>query len=351
MRLMKGVLTAFAAAASLAVAAAQTPSPTATQANRPPTVVFKVPGRVILAGACPEDGRSGDLCDGTDPKVQLTADASDPDGDRLLYTYLTTGGTLSGVGPKTTLDLTGFAPGTYAVTVEVSDGRGGTASDTARITVERCTCPQIIDPPRCPTVAVSCPDTPWNDGRITSTASVAGGDPDVTPTYNWTVSAGTISDGQGTSSITVDYSKVGYTTFTATVDVGGYDRSCRTSASCTTNIEPPMRPRKFDEYGIIATGDEKQRLDAFAVELQNDPTAQGYVLCYGGRRGRAGESRRRCERARTYLVSTRGIEAPRVVTQDGGLRDVLTLELWFVPSGAQPPQPTPTFFPNGRDRR
>ena len=46
------------------------------------------------------------------------------------------------------------------------------------------------------------------------------------------------SAGQGTSGITVSTEGLApSSTVTATVDVGGYDRSCSTSASCTTTIE------------------------------------------------------------------------------------------------------------------
>lgn len=91
--------------------------------------------------------------------------------------------------------------------------------------------------PKCPTVRVSCPDQVKQGEPITFTADVNGGDPNVTPTFNWTVSASGIESGQGTSSITVDTKEVkAGTTITATVDVGGYDRECSTSSSCTTSI-------------------------------------------------------------------------------------------------------------------
>ncbi len=146
-----------------------------------------------------------------------------------------------------------------------------------------------MERPACPTVTVSCPDTATAGSPVTFTANVSGGDSNVTPTFNWTVSAGTISSGQGTSSITVDTTGVPTgTTITATVDVGGYDRSCSTSSSCTVNIPRVAEARKIDEYGNIRFNDEKARLDNFAIEMQNDPTAQGYLVCYGGRRGRDG---------------------------------------------------------------
>ncbi|MFL6256774.1 MAG: hypothetical protein ACJ74T_17350 [Pyrinomonadaceae bacterium] len=314
--------------------------------NQPPTVTLSASSsRVVLAAECTGDQRPDPACTPTAGTVQLSSTATDPDGDTLLYTYSTTGGRVSGDGPNATLDLTGVAPGTYTVTVEVDDGCGCIAFNSTTVTVERCGC--ITPPPviTCPTVTVSCPDTTTAGTPVTFTANVSGGDPNVTPTFNWTVSSGTISSGQGTSSITVD--TTGATgTVTATVDVGGYDRSCSTSNSCTVSIPAVPLARKVDEYGNIKFNDEKARLDNYAIELQNDPTAQGYLVCYGGRTGRTGEAQRRCDRAKNYLVSTRGIDAARIVTVDGGFREELTVELWVVPSGANPPQSTPSVDPS-----
>jgi hypothetical protein len=202
----------------------------------------------------------------------------------------------------------------------------------------------------CPTVTVSCPDTPGRDGRLVFTANVSGADANVTPTFNWTASAGKIVSGLGTSSITIDTQGAADGGFTATVEVGGYDRSCSMSNSCTLFIEPPIQPRKIDEYGDIPVGEEQARLDHIAVELENDPTSQTSLICYGGRRSAPRAAMRRCERAKNYLISSRGVEVPRVVIIDGGYREGPTVEVWIVPAGAHPPQPSPTVFPRGRDR-
>jgi hypothetical protein len=85
----------------------------------------------------------------------------------------------------------------------------------------------------------------------------------------------------------------------------------------------------------------KARLDNFANALQENPGAQGYIIAYGGRRGVAGEAQRRADFARDYLVNTRGIDAGRLVTIDGGFREEATTELWIVPSGATPPTASP----------
>jgi hypothetical protein len=317
--------------------------------NQPPTVTLTASsGHVTLAAECTSPQIPDSSCTPTAGTVQLSANATDPDGDTLLYTYSTTGGRVTGDGPNATLDLAGVAPGTYTVTVEVDDGCGCIAFTSTTVTVDRCNCVTPPTPaPACPTVNVSCPSESVKPGTpITFTANIQGGDPGVTPTFNWTVSAGTISSGQGTSSITVDTNGLANNqTVTATVDVGGYERSCPTSASCSTGITA-IGPRKVDEYGNIKFNDEKARLDNYAIELQNDPTAQGYLVCYGGRTGRTGEAQRRCDRAKNYLVNTRGITADRIVTVDGGYREELTVELWVVPSGATPPAASPTVDPS-----
>jgi len=104
----------------------------------------------------------------------------------------------------------------------------------------------------------------------------------------------------------------------------------------------PAPTRKLDEYGNIRWDDEKARLDNLAIELQSDPTARGYLICYGGRVGREGDARRRCTRAKGYVSGHRHVPAEQVVTMDGGFREELIVEVWVVPQGVTPPQPSPT---------
>jgi hypothetical protein len=65
--------------------------------------------------------------------VRLRTLARDPDRDRLLYTYSTTGGAVTGDGPSVTWTLD--APGTYTASVEVDDGHGCTSFASATQTV------------------------------------------------------------------------------------------------------------------------------------------------------------------------------------------------------------------------
>jgi hypothetical protein len=200
---------------------------------------------------------------------------------------------------------------------------------------------------QCPSVRTSGPsDTVTEATPVTFAADVSGGDLNVTPTFNWTVSAGTIASGQGSSAITVDTTGAGGMSITATVDVGGYDRSCSTTSSWTSEIGKVAAGRKFDEFGPMKLGDRSARLDNFAIELQSDPTAQGYLVAYGGRRSSPITAKTTLNLFSAYLTKTRGINATRIVTIDGGYRDEPITELWIVPSGAMPPGATPTVDPS-----
>jgi hypothetical protein len=134
------------------------------------------------------------------------------------------------------------------------------------------------------------------------------------------------------------------------VDDGSGDRACHQVAQASTSIvplpSPVMQPKKFDEFPSITFDDDKARLDNLAIELQNAPTAQGYVIVYGGRRSQPGQADLLGNRARNYLTAQRGIDARRLTVVNGGYRETDFLELYIVPQGAQTPQAAPTVQPS-----
>lgn len=198
----------------------------------------------------------------------------------------------------------------------------------------------------CPTVTVSCPDSVQVGEELTFTVSVSGGDADVQPTYNWTVSAGTISSGQGTSTIVVDTAGTGGQTITATVDVGGFSRECSTSHSCTTSVaEKSVPAKKFGEYVARDLKANTAMLDNFVIELMNDPTAQGYIIAYGGRTSRPEDAQKAADNATDYTMNVRKLDGARTLSGVGGHREEPTIELWIAPEGGAPPMATPTVAP------
>jgi hypothetical protein len=300
--------------------------------NQAPVISSFAASTPTITVPCPP-GMVSDTCPTTaTSSVGLTTTASDPDGDTLLYTYSATGGRITGEGSNVTWDLSGLAPGTYTASVEVDDGCGCVSFSSTTVTIAECK--DCRNPLVCPNVTVSCSDMVDAGTPATFTANFQQGTPTVSETYNWTVSAGTITSGQGTSSITVDTTGLGGQSITATVEIGGVDPTCNRTASCTTPVRQQVGPRKFDEYGNIRFNDEKARLDNYAIQLQNEPSSTGVIIAYGSCDG---EGMTRGNRAKDYLVNTRGIDAGRITVVDGGCRSELHVELWIVPSGAMAP--------------
>jgi hypothetical protein len=106
---------------------------------------------------------------------------------------------------------------------------------------------------------------------------------------------------------------------------------------------------RLDVYGDLVFRDEKARLDNFAIALQQGPTSRGYIIGYPAFRSSGSSTLARLNRARTYLVSVRGIEAKRLTRIRGGFRKQFTIELFIVPADAEAPSPLPLV--SGRSNR
>jgi peptidoglycan-associated lipoprotein len=100
------------------------PPPPPTPANRPPTVKARCEPCVVEIGKA----------------STVTADAQDPDGDTLTYKWSAPNGTFANPAERQTIFTCPKTPGSVPVTVSVSDGKGGTASDTITI--------QCVEPKR-----------------------------------------------------------------------------------------------------------------------------------------------------------------------------------------------------------
>ena len=276
-------------------------------------------------------------CEGDTTTVRLAARARSGSGNDLRYKWSANGGRISGNGADVVWNLAGAAPGVYQAVVDVDEGDPNCAA-FASVAVVVTECPPVPPPPpSCPTVTVSCPDSASENAPVTFTASLSGGSTNVTPTYNWTISAGRIISGQGTTSISVDTAGLAGQTIRATFDVDGYGTPC--PASCSVSLPIDVRARKFDEYFDIARNDEKARLDNYGIQLQNEPGAQGYIIVYPAAKAKSNEAQERATRISDYLINSRGIDPSRFTITMGRARENWMIELWIVPQGAPPPVP------------
>ena len=94
--------------------------------------------------------------------------------------------------------------------------------------------------------------------------------------------------------------------------------------------------RKFDEFGDVQYSDLIARLDNFAIALQSEPNAKGFIVAYRSRRDLPGLSNRTALRSKNYLINSRGVSQQRLVTVDGGDAACFTQELWVAPPGTTP---------------
>ena len=261
---------------------------------------------------------------------------------------------------ETSADYRDFdlGPGLHTIGISLPDGQHWTRE--IDVAAGRIKCVALNYRPLPPPVESPCP-YPINlsappavsDGEIiTFTADVTYGGR-AALNYTWTVSPPNVKilSGAGTRTITVDSTGSAGQRLLATlvVDDGSGDLSCRQTAQAATFIPPPPPrenpAREFDVCCSCSYDDQKARLDNLAVNLQTDPTASAYIIAYGGRSSRVGQADQLGARARDYLVTQRGINQSRIVVVNGGFREQDCLEVWIVPSGATPPQPTPTVNP------
>lgn len=246
-----------------------------------------------------------------------------------------------------------LSPGTHRVEVEGPNGQMFSKEVEIRKDAKNCVCLKVVEETTkrpCPyDIYLSGPDrviegdliTFASNNRVTSGA--------IPVIYNWTVSPNTVNvtSGLQTSAITVDTTGMAGQTVTADLDVndGVYDAACRQRISVPTIVDKkPELPQnyKFDDFDSLSFDDDKARLDAFAIELQNHPDAQGYVILYQGTDNVSRKSRNADKigkRTLDYLVKVRGVDPRRIVITNWGTRPKTRYELWVIPPGAQPPVP------------
>ena len=93
---------------------------------------------------------------------------------------------------------------------------------------------------------------------------------------------------------------------------------------------------------------EKKRvyLDYFADQLKKTAADTSvYIIAYAGQRARVGEAQSRARQAMDYLTRKRSIDPKRIVTIDGGHRDLAGVDLYIIQHGQPKPLSSPNVYP------
>ena len=268
--------------------------------------------------------------------ISVATKASDPENDVLTYNYTVSGGRIVGTGANVQWDLSSAQVGTYTIVTGVDDGCGVCGkTDTKTIKVQEC--PDCIEPTKtpscsCGTVSVSGPAGTTNPGDSMTFTATNTSPGDVT--YNWTVSSGTITAGQGTPSITVATTKeMQGSNVTATVTLAGIScENCPTTASENAGVLGVKTAVPVDEYGMLKDDDVKARVDNFYIQLNNDPSAKGYIINYGTP-AQVKKQKAQIMKAITF----RKYDASRITFVDGPNNGEVKTKFWLIPAGADNP--------------
>jgi outer membrane protein OmpA-like peptidoglycan-associated protein len=295
--------------------------------NHPPVAACTASPTSVFAG-------SGDI-------VAIHVDASDPDNDPLTYSYIATGGSVDGSGPDARWNSASATPGSYTVTAQVSDGKGGTASCATDLKVE----PR---PNRPPTASLSVERSPILPGEHTG-ITCTGSDPDGDPlTYSYSASGGQVTGSGSNATFDATGLQPGTYTVKCTVDDG---RGGTADASGNVEVKEPPQVHQLElklalhsiyfptaqptvakpTGGLLAS--QAVTLDALAADFKQYLTYRPDAhLILGGHADVRGAkdynqllSERRVERAKSYLIS-KGVPADHLDTKAYGVEQNMTDE-------------------------
>jgi outer membrane protein OmpA-like peptidoglycan-associated protein len=254
---------------------------------------------------------------GSNDVVTVHVNASDPDNDPLTYSYSASGGTVEGTGPDSRFNTSGLAEGSYTVTAKVDDGRGGTATCAADITVAK-------KPNQPPIISCSTDRSPIMPGERTGITSVAS-DPDGDPlTYSYSATAGQVTgDGPKAQFDSTGLAPGSYTVKCSVSDGRGG------TADASTNVDvqqppPPPQAAKAGDCGYNKAGASrfdnacKRVGDDVALRLQNDPNSKLVIVGFADNKEpkAAKLAQTRADLAKKYIVE-KGVDASRISTRTG----------------------------------
>ena len=254
---------------------------------------------------------------GSNDAVTVHVNASDPDNDTLNYSYSASGGAVEGTGPDARFNTAGLAEGSYTVTAKVDDGKGGTATCAADITVAK-------KPNQPPTISCATDRSPIMPGErtgITATASDPDGDP---LTYSYSATAGQVSgDGPKAQFDSTGLAPGSYTVKCSVSDGRGG------TADASTNVDvqqppPPPQAAKAGDCGYNKAGASrfdnacKRVGDDVALRLKNDPNAKLVIVGFADKKEpkAAKLAQTRADLAKKYIVE-KGVDGSRISTRTG----------------------------------
>jgi len=234
--------------------------------------------------------------------------ASDPNNDNLTYSW-TINGEKVAAGQELAFGTAGRNPGTYNITVTISDGEF-TASCSSTITV-------TSKPNRPPTIECVTCSVDLATGR-TAQLQVRGSDPDNDPlTYTWTTSGGSVSGTGENATFNAAGLHAGIFTVSIAVDDG---KGGRATTNITVNVTERILLSGFAAGKFRVDNAMKAALDEIAVRMSNEPRLRANIIGYtdDSRQEKRVKAlgQNRAQAVADYLKG-KGIDPSRITMNDG----------------------------------
>jgi outer membrane protein OmpA-like peptidoglycan-associated protein len=261
----------------------------------------------------------------------------------VTYAWTGNGGQVMGKDTTAQIDTKDAAPGSYAVTVHVTDAKMkkmNEASCSANYTIKP------LPPKNPPTMSCSAsPASTQAGGSVTVTCSCTSPDGVPVSVASWSASSGNVSGSGNTATLNTSGAAPGSVTVSATCTDS---RGLTAQSSAQVTIEnPPPPPPKAAKLSQCDFPNEKKPwrvdntckaiLDDVAKNLQQNPDSKLVIVGnFDPSEKRKNLAAERAVDSKYYLTegeAKQGIDASRIEvrTGSGGSK---TAEYWIVPSGA-----------------
>lgn len=150
----------------------------------------------------------------------------------------------------------------------------------------------------CPTIQIASPANLTMPGEtMTFSVGIKDNSENLKLQYVWTVSLGTIIEGQNTSTIRVATTReMGDANVTAKVKIQGLPTDCAKELSETASIHSPPPDCGFDNYGEISWEEEVNGLDNLFSAVMNNPDTIAFIRLFTAENETIEQAKKRVEK-------------------------------------------------------
>lgn len=181
----------------------------------------------------------------------------------------------------------------------------------------------------CPKIAIIGPNSSINSGELMRFSVMLDETlKDSNLKFSWSSDKGEIISGQETKEVEISTEGLADETLTASIEIKNLPNVCKSRFSESGIVAGKIIRETSDEFGDITNDDVRTRIDAFIVEIQNNPEMIGVIINYGS----AKKVEKREKLIKEHL-KFRKFDESSIVFKNGGIEEDIRTRVWRVPQG------------------